>query len=70
MQVTDPFGNVKSRYYIYDANGDLFGNPRGYALFCTARGICTRYQHKLDDIYDARPARIDNLIWTIKSENK
>lgn len=58
------------RYYIYDANGILFGNPKGYDKFCTVKGICTRYSHKLWVIYDARQVRIDNLIWTIKLENK
>ena len=58
------------RYYIYDANGILFGSPKGYDRYCTAQGICTRYRHKLWAIYDNKPVKTTNLMWSIKLENK
>lgn len=58
------------RYYIYDANGVLFGNPNGYDKFCTARGICTRYSDKLWAIYNDKPVKTNNLLHSIKLENK
>ena len=56
-------------YYIFDANGSPFGNPRGYAKHSSAQSICTRYRGKLWQIYDdGFLKRLDhsNLIYAIK----
>ena len=58
------------RYYIYDANGVIFGNPKGYDRFGNAQSICTRYHYKLWAIYDNKPVKTSNLLWEIKFENK
>lgn len=53
-------------YFIFDANGILFGNPKGYAKHSSAQSICTRYRHKLWQIYDDRLHTESNLIYEIK----
>lgn len=53
-------------YFIFDANGVLFGNPKGYAKYSSAQGICTRYRHKLWRIYDERYDKEWNLIYKIR----
>lgn len=53
-------------YFIFDANGVLFGNPKGYAKHSIAQRICTRYRYKLWDIYDNRTQKDSNLIYEIK----
>jgi len=40
------------RYYIYDCNNQIFGNPAGYLRYQDAQGICTRYRYKLWSRYD------------------
>ena len=58
------------RYYIYDANGNPFGNIKGYIKFSSAKGICTRYCAVLWAIYDTKTIRDNNLLCTIELENK
>lgn len=53
-------------YFIFDANGVLFGNPKGYAKHSSAQSICTRYRHRLWEIYDERQDKQSNLIYKIK----
>ena len=53
-------------FFIYDANGELFGNPNGYKLHKSALAICTRYRHKLWAIYDTRSDTESNMIYQIK----
>lgn len=53
-------------YYIFDANGVLFGNFKGYKKHSIAEGICTRYRHKLWQIYDERYDKQSNMIYKIK----
>jgi len=43
---------LESRYFIYDAKGNAFGNINGYLHYKDARGICTRNRYKLWSIYD------------------
>lgn len=45
-------------YFIFDADGKPFGNPKGYAKHSSAQGICTRYRHKLWRIYETRRLRL------------
>jgi len=55
-------------YFIFDADGNPFGNPKGYAKHPKALGICTRYRGKLWQIYDEGfLKRLDhsNLIYKI-----
>ena len=54
------------RYYIYDANNTIFGNPKGYDKHSSAIGIATRYRHKLWAIYDARDNKASNVIYETK----
>ena len=54
------------RFYIFDANGVIFANAKGYARHRDALGICTRYRHKLWEIYDARQNKADNTIYNIR----
>lgn len=53
-------------FFIYDANGQLFGNPNGYKLHKSALAICIRYRYKLWSIYDSRLDTESNLIYQIK----
>lgn len=53
-------------YFIFDANGVLFGNFKGYKKHSIAEGICTRYRHKLWQIYDERYDKQSNMIYKIK----
>lgn len=53
-------------YFIFDANEVLFGNPKGYAKYSSAQGICTRYRRKLWQIYDERQDKQSNLIYKIR----
>ena len=56
-------------YFIFDANGKPFGNPKGYAKHSSAEGICTRYRHKLWRIYYAGVLRCPtglHLLYEIK----
>ena len=53
-------------YYIYDANGTIFGNIKGYKRYQNAQRICTRNRHKLWAIYDKRIRTESNEIWNIK----
>lgn len=41
-------------FFIYDANNEIFGNPKGYKTHAIAQRIATRYRHKLWGIYDTR----------------
>lgn len=54
------------RFYIFDANGAIFGNAKGYARHVDALRICTRYRHKLWTIYDNRQDQADNTIYNIR----
>ena len=54
------------RYYIFDANGQLFGNPKGYDKHSSAIGIATRFRHKLWTIYDNRENKASNTIYETK----
>jgi len=53
-------------FFIYDANGQLFGNPKGYKLHKSALSICTRYRHKLWTIYDTRSNTDSNVLYHIE----
>lgn len=53
-------------FYIFDANGLPFGNPKGYAKYSSAQGICTRYRRKLWEIYDNRKHKESNEVWSIR----
>ena len=53
-------------FLIYDANGQLFGNPKGYKLHKSALAICTRYRHKLWAIYDIRLDTDSNILFQIE----
>lgn len=55
-------------FYIYDANNNVFGNPKGYKTPAIARRIATRYRHKLWGIYDGRKLihSNSNLIYDIR----
>lgn len=55
-------------FYIYDANGDVFGNTAGYKTHATAQRIATRYRYKLWGIYDRRELihSNSNLIYAIR----
>lgn len=59
------------RYFIYDAAGQLFGNPNGYRKHSSAQMICTRYRHKLWAIYDEWHTKHpkDTLTFEIKFKN-
>ena len=54
------------RYYIYDANNTIFGNPKGYDKHSSAIGIATRFRHKLWAIYDNRENKASNTIYETK----
>ena len=54
------------RFYIFDANGVIFANAKGYARHSDALRICTRYRHKLWMIYDNRQNKADNTIYNIR----
>lgn len=55
-------------FYIYDANNNVFGNPKGYKTHAIAQRIATRYRHKLWGIYDRRELIHSNssLIYAIR----
>lgn len=57
---------MEPMYFIFDANGNLFGNDKGYKRCQDAQRICTRYRHKLWSIYDNRQRTESNEIWNIK----
>lgn len=57
---------MEPMYFIYDANGELFGNSKGYKRHQDAQRICTRKRHKLWNIYDNRQCTESNEIWNIK----
>ena len=57
---------MEPNYFIYDANGDLFGNSKGYRRYQDAQRICTQKRHKLWEIYDKRQRTESNEIWNIK----
>lgn len=54
------------RFYIFDANGAIFGNAKGYTRHEDAMRICTRYRYKLWGIYDNRLDLTDNTIYNIR----
>ena len=54
------------RFYIFDANGVISGNAKGYARHSIALRICTRFRHKLWGIYDNRQDLTDNTIYNIR----
>lgn len=55
-------------FYIYDANNEIFGNPKGYKTHAIAQRIATRYRNKLWGIYDRREVKFSssNLIYAIR----
>lgn len=55
-------------FYIFDANDNVFGNPKGYKTHAIAQRIATRYRHKLWGIYDKRELIYSksNLIYAIR----
>jgi len=67
---------LESRYFIYDANGNAFGNINGYLHYKDAQGICTRNRYKLWSIYDEvfaghfQRTKWNRLhVWSIRFEN-
>ena len=60
---------MEPMYFIYDANGDLFGNSKGYRRYQDAQRICTRQRHKLWEIYDKRQRTESNVIWNIELDS-
>ena len=58
----------KHHWYILDANGKIFGNPKGYKRHQDAERICTRKRYELWSIYDNRTRTESNLIYEIKLE--
>lgn len=57
---------MEPMYFIHDANGNVFGNSKGYKRYQDAQRICTRYRHTLWSIYDNRNRSESNEIWNIK----
>ncbi len=52
-------------FFIYDANGDLFGNPAGYKTHSRAASIATRKRAELYKIFDSRKDKTENILFTI-----
>lgn len=52
-------------FFIYDANGELFGNPEGYKSHSIASGITTRKRTELWTIYDSRKDKTNNILFSI-----
>ena len=57
---------MEPMYFIYDANGELFGNSKGYKRHQDAHRICTRKRWELWNIYNNRQRTESNEIWNIK----
>lgn len=57
-------------FYIFDANGVIFGRVEGYKTHADAQRIATRFRHKLWGIYDRRELKFSssNLIYKIIGE--
>lgn len=63
-------------FFIYDCNGCIVGNLKGYAKYSSAQMIATRIRHKLWERYDDKilklkqdnvsPAKWDRLIYSIE----
>lgn len=53
-------------FMVYDANGAVFGNPKGYKTYRGASWICSVQRRKLWAIHEAKPAPKSNLIFSIK----
>lgn len=61
--------NMKQeRYFIYDANFERFGNPKGYKKHASALGIATRKRSELWQIYDNRKYKTSNTVFETKLE--
>ena len=52
-------------FFIYDANGQLFGNPNGYKTHGRAASITTRKRAELYKIYDSREDKTENILFSI-----
>lgn len=52
-------------YFIFDANGELFGNSKGYKTYKAAQCQCTKQRYKLWHLYDHRINKNSNEIWRI-----
>ena len=52
-------------FFIYDANGKLFGNPNGYKTHGMAASITTRKRVELYRIYYSREDKTDNILFSI-----
>ena len=60
---------MQSNFFIFDANGNLFGNTKGYKRIQDAQRICTRKRDELHEIYTKRTRTESNTFWEIKQFN-
>lgn len=53
-------------FFIFDADGNIFGNPKGYKKHRHAVMIAKRKIAQIWVIYDAKPRESRSILWRVE----